>query len=201
MGSPLLQAAKEKQSIYLRNMLLDGADPDTRDEFGETALTWAAQLGHTPIVKDLLAAGADVDAWGSLFNATPLILASRGGFRGIVALLAVHGELDARDGRGATALMRAIERPDDLIKPPRKILAILKILIDLGADPNLQDNDGFTALMWAVHWGNPDAVRFLAERGADLHVANQDGDTALTLADSEGDTEMVYLLHELGAAR
>lgn len=201
MGSPLLQAAKENQSIHLRNLLLDGADPETRDEFGETALTWAAQLGHTAVVKDLLAAGADIEARGRLFQAPALLLAARGGFRGIVALLAVQGDLAARDLHGATALMRAIERPDNLIKPPRKILAILKLLLDLGADPNLQDNDGFTALMWAVHWGNAEAVRLLVANGADLHTASSDGTTALSLADSEGDTEMVRLLHELGAVR
>ena len=57
MVGNFIQAAKEKQSIHLRNLLLDGADPNERDEYNETALTWAAQLGHTPIVP-----GADASS-------------------------------------------------------------------------------------------------------------------------------------------
>ena len=199
MGERVIQVAKEKQSLQLRNLLLDGADPNAVDEFGETALNWAAQLGHTPIVKDLLAAGAIVDTTGRLFGATALILAARGGFRGIVSLLAVHADLDARDQKGATALMRAVERPDILIKPLRKVNYIVNTLLQLGADPNVQDEEGYTALMWAVHWGNKDAVRLLVSHGAGLYLQNAAGDTALDIADGRGDTDMVEFLHEVGA--
>lgn len=200
MAVQFIQVAKTKQSLQLRNLLLDGADPNMQDDYGESALNWAAQLGHTPIVKDLLAAGADVETRGRLFGAPPLILAARGGFRGIVSLLAVHADLDAADLKGATALMRAVERPDSLIKPPRKINYIVKTLLEQGADPDRQDGEGYTALMWAVHWGNKDAVRLLIAYGASFTHQNLSGETALDIADGNGDTEMVELLHELGAA-
>ena len=199
MASHFIQVAKDKNSLRLRDLILDGADPNSRDDFGEAAMNWAAQLGHTSIVKDLLAAGAEVEVSGHLFGATPLVLAARGGFRGIVALLSVHADLDARDQRGATALMRAVERPDSLIKPPRKISHIVKTLLSQGANPDVQDNEGYSALMWAVHWGNTDVVRLLVEAGADMSLTNAKGDTALDLADGKGDIDMVDFLHQLGA--
>ena len=199
MGLQFIKVAKDKQSIQLRNLLLDGADPNTHDDFGETALNWASQLGHTPIVKDLLAAGADVEIIGRFFGASPLILAARGGFRGIVSLLAVHADLNAKDLKGATALMRAVERPDSLIKPIRKINYIVKTLLNEGADPNIQDNEGYSALMWAVHWGNKDAIELLVEHGADMSLKNDEGESALSIADSNGDKDMVEFLHQIRA--
>jgi ankyrin repeat protein len=193
----VIHLAKQKNSLALRNLLLDGADPNLRDVNSETAFTWAAHLGFTPIVKDLLAAGADYEARGSLFQATPLLLAAAGAYHGIVALLAVHANLDAQDSQGATALMRAIERPDDKIKPPRKINETLRTLLDSGANPNLPDHEGYTPLMWAVRWRNPEAARLLLAAGADPAAATPVGETARSLADGLGDTETLALLNAL----
>ena len=197
MSTLLFEAVKANQSLQLRTLLQEGADPDARDETGETPLTWAAHLGHTAVVKHLLAAGVDVEAVGRRFKAPPLVLAARIGARGVVALLAVHADLDAQDAAGATALMRAVERPEDLVKPQRQIAAIIRTLLDLGAVPDIKDFEGNTALMWAVRWDNAEAVRLLAAAGADLTVRNHAGESALDLADAEGDTEMLRLIRDL----
>ena len=197
MDLTIFEAVKANQSPRLRTLLQNGVTPNARDETGETPLTWAANLGHTAVVKDLLAAGADVDAAGHRFHSPPLILAARRGARGIVALLSVHADLDAQDSAGTTALMRAVERPEDLVKPQRRIAAIVQTLLDQGADPDIQDNAGNTALMWAVRWGNPEAIRLLAAVGADLSIRNRAGETALQIADAKGYKEMVKLLRDL----
>lgn len=196
MSLSILQAAKDKKSELLRLLIQNGADPNERDENGETAFTWAAHLGHTPIVKDLLAAGADQETRGNLFQATPVILAARGGFRGIVALLAVLSDLDAQDEKGATALMRAVEGVDEQVKPPRKILATVKTLIESGASLDVQDQEGYTALMWAVRWENYEVARLLRDAGADKTLRNKRGETAVEIADKLGDVEMVRLLND-----
>jgi hypothetical protein len=93
--------------------------------------------------------------------------------------------------------MRAVERPEDLVKPQRRIAAMVQTLLDQDVDPDIQDNAGNTALMWAVRWGNPEAIRLLAAAGADLSIRNRAGETALQIADAKGYKEMVKLLRDL----
>jgi len=194
----LIQAAIHGNSPGVRQLLLRGAHPDTQDSYGETALTWAAHLGHTDVVKDLLAAGANREARGSILKGTPLLLAARGGYRGIVALLAVFAKLNIYDSRGASALMLAIEQPDEIVKPQRRILGILETLIRAGIDLDLQDYEGNTALMWAIRRRNLDALRLLLSSGANPHLKNDAGQTALQIADESGDTEIVQIFHTAG---
>lgn len=195
--SPLIQDAKDKRVREVQRRLVEGMHPDSRDTNGETALTWAAQLGHTAVVKDLLAAGADLEVRGNLFGATPLLLAARGGHRGIVALLAVRGDVNARDDQGATALMAAVDRTGGLIKPQSRVLSILQTLIEAGTDLDAQDLEGETAIMWAVRARNMEALELLLEAGADAHIENLHGETAVDIADGRGDVEMVNLIHKL----
>ena len=164
--APLIDAAIQGNSFLVRQLLQQGSHPDARDEHRETALNWAAHLGHTAVVKDLLAAGADRESVGNFLRATPLILAAQGRHRGIVALLAVLSDVNSRNQRGATALMVAVEQPDAALKPQRRILAILETLINAGADVNLQDHEGKSALTWARQWGNEDAIQLLLSAGA-----------------------------------
>ncbi len=192
----LIDAAMKGASLLVRNLIQQGAPPDTRDEHGETAFTWAAYLGHTAVVKDLLAAGADQEAVGSYLRATPLALAAQGGHRGIVALLAVFSNLDARDYRGATALMLAVEQKTVMFKPQHRIEAILNTLIASGADLNLQDHQGNTALMWAIKGGNIEAVRLFLTAGANSHLRNHDGQNALEFAQHQGRMEIAKILKD-----
>lgn len=198
MEQKLIHVAVTGDSIGVRHLLQAGISPDESDAYGETALTWAAHLGHTDVVKDLLAAGADRDVRGRMFNATPLLLAARGGHRGIVALLAVLSRLDTHDKRGATAIMLAIEQPEGMIKPQRRILGILETLIQSGADLNLRDYQGDTALIWAVRWKNLEAARLLLSAGADPSIKNDAGQTALQIADESGYTDFVKVLQKMG---
>ena len=60
----------------------------------------------------------------------------------------------------------------------------VQCLLDIGANVNYQDDDdnGFTALMWAVLINNIDIIRQLLQAGADVHIQDKDGATALILA-------------------
>ena len=195
---PLIQATIDGNSPRVRQLLQQGTHPDICDSHGETALTWAAHLGHTDVVKDLLAAGANREARGSILKGTPLLLAACGGHRGIVALLAVFAKLNVHDSRGASALMLAIEQPDGIVKPQRRILGILGTLINAGIDLDLQDYEGNTALMWAIRWRNLDALRLLLSSGANPYLKNDAGQTALQIADESGDKDIVQILHTAG---
>ena len=194
MSRALIEAAKLGESQRFQKLLLQGELPDTCDPYGETSLTWAAHLGRTAIVKDLLAAGANIEIRGNLFCMTPLLLAARGGHRGIVALLSVQADLDAQDAYGATALMLAVEKYEPRLKPQHRILTIINNLLDAGANPNQQDFNGDTALMWAVRWQNLEAVEMLLAHGVDTSIQNRRGWTADELADARGQTELSRLI-------
>jgi hypothetical protein len=54
-----------------------------------------------------------------------------------------------------------------------------RLLIDAGADLNLQNNDGSTPLHTAAFFCRPDIVKLLLDKGADKTIKNKYGNTAL----------------------
>ncbi len=72
-------------------------------------------------------------------------------------------------------------------------------LLETGADVNLAQADGATALHWAAYHGNVSLAGLLLEAGADASAANRNGSTPLWLAASHGDAVMVEALLEGGA--
>ncbi len=76
---------------------------------------------------------------------------------------------------------------------------IMLLLLEKGADPNVRDADGETALMLAIRAGSTELVRLLLDNGADLNTRdNHRGNTALILAVRAGSTEVMRLLLEKG---
>jgi ankyrin repeat protein len=56
----LVNAAFENNTVKLLALLDEGVEVNQRDEYGSTALHWAAQHGSVEMVKVLLSRGADV---------------------------------------------------------------------------------------------------------------------------------------------
>ena len=70
-------------------------------------------------------------------------------------------------------------------------------LVQSGADVNVRDESGATALMYASIYASPVEMRLLMDRGADVHAANTLGSTALMWA--AYDADRVALLLDRGA--
>ena len=66
------------------------------------------------------------------------------------------------------------------------------LLLSRGARVNAQDNEGHTALEYALVWKRRGVIRMLLAHGADAFIRNGSGNNAFT--QSEGDPEMKKLL-------
>jgi uncharacterized protein len=72
-------------------------------------------------------------------------------------------------------------------------------LLGEGADVNLAQADGATALHWAAYYGDADLASQLIAAGANVSAANREGSTPLWLASSRGDAVMIEKLLAGGA--
>ncbi len=68
----------------LTQLLVEGLDPNTRDDGDVSMLEHACESGHLAVAKKLLAAGASMDG-------IPLVYAAQGGSLDCVKLLLDHG--------------------------------------------------------------------------------------------------------------
>ena len=70
----------------------------------------------------------------------------------------------------------------------------LQVIIT-GADVNVQNADGSTALIWASRDGKTEIVRLLLKAGANVDIQDASGLTAIQLAIIGRHTEIVELLN------
>ena len=98
--------------------------------------------------------------------------------------------VDARDGKGNTALIIAISRGDS---------DWTGFLLNKGADPNLQGAAGETPLIAASRIGFQDAAEWLLNLGAKVDGTNRQGETPLIIAVQLRQVQMVRFLLEHGA--
>ncbi len=87
------------------------------------------------------------------------------------------------------------EDPDDRDNPEHTLL----ILIKAGANLNLQNHEGQTALIQAVKSGSLYRTRALIKAGADLDLKDNAGKTALQYATERDLEDIEDLLLESGA--
>ncbi len=77
--------------------------------------------------------------------------------------------------------------------------ALVKTLLDKGADGNAAANSGVTPLMCASYTGRTSIVEMLLQKGVDPNAAAKDGETALIKASCKGQVDVVKLLLDKGA--
>ena len=155
--SLLFKAVQENNEAAVEFLLNQGADVHAVEDIqGSTPLLMAVNLGHAPITRLLLHAGADPEIKG-VFGQTPLIRSVIEGHHDLLALLLEYGVItDRRDDSGNSALMHAIE--DNQIE-------MAKSLIFAGADTSLKNSSGMTLLQIAQSMNHLELVHFLQQTG------------------------------------
>ena len=71
---------------------------------------------------------------------------------------------------------------------------VIKELVRAGADVNMADNNGNTALYHALRYGNQEAARFLIKKGADYNRSNNQGITPMQVAVEKGYDTVLELM-------
>lgn len=96
------------------------------------------------------------------------------------------------------AYMNYSDRETIKSKEEKRVVAA-KLLLEKGADINLKDEHGWTALLWASWTGFPEIVSILLEKGSDVNTVDAQGHTPLTTASLRGNDKVVNILLEKGA--
>jgi ankyrin repeat protein len=189
----------DKRSVAL--LLEKGAEVNSRDRQGNTALHYAAEIARRDVVETIIASGADV----SLQNTnglTPLHMAARGAIcsyrrpgyptdrAGTVrALLAGGAETAVENEFGETVLDLALQKG-------RK--DIVKVLVSAGAKLGPRSRYSRMSIHAAVSTGKEEIVEALIASGADVNTQDAEGRTPLEAAWYMG-FGMIDLLVEKGA--
>ena len=238
--TPLLYAARDGRTEIARMLLAAGAKVNQAEANGESPLLVAINNGQTELAQVLLEQGADpnaTDGFGraplwSAVDYRNLDAAEGSGTNGVnreLVLPLIRALLD----RGANPNVQTkVEPPSrrwmmpfgarQWVNPAGQTpfvraalagdVAVMRLLLEHRADPNIPTLAGATALMSAAGIGwvprqtytEPKesilaAVRLCIENGADVNAANSKGFTALHGAAYRGLDDVVQFLIQKGA--
>lgn len=193
----LMMAINSGRVNVAETLVSEGADLNVRDNHGRTAIMYALSSVGTglalsaDLIKVMVKAGADVNLTDNT-GVTPLlearspeiakILVDAGADPNKAAAIYSAENINAGDEAGRTPLMQAAVRGNS---------PLIRALISKGAQIDLQDKKGDTALMLSVFYDhrrnllsssvsdNLEAIKALVDAGADVCIKNNDGKTAL----------------------
>ena len=172
-------------------LLRAGANVNAADDHGVTPLSRASENGSAAMVEKLLEAGGDANA-AQASGLTPLMIASRTGNVAVVeAFLARGADVSATtEQTHSTALMWAVEVPHP---------TIVRVLLDVWADPRTSTVKGFTPLMYAAENGDIEMAKTLIAAGVSVNDLSADGTHVLPFAIVRGQLPFALFLLEQGA--
>jgi ankyrin repeat protein len=232
--TPLVFAAREGDLASAKALVDAGADVNQTTEYGWTPLLTATNNRHYKLAGYLIERGANPNiankgGWTPLYLATdnrnieggdyPVPKPDMDHLEFITFLLehGAHPHARAKDNTltrtiftmqwfyeaGATPFIRAAQSSDT---------ALMRLLLDHGADPFASTDNGDTALTacGGIGWvegvtyerspkENLEAMRMLLDLGLDPNAANREGRTPLMGAALKGRTDVVQLLVDRGA--
>lgn len=171
-------------------------DQSLKSKALQQALIGAASMGHTQVVRGLLALNNEhavqIDSHDTLWGETALTAAAgRGKMEVCNSLLEVGAVVQQVNRRSVSPLFCAVRQGH---------WQIAELLLQHGADINISDKQGRTLLMVAACEGHLNTVEFLLSKGASLISMDKEGLTPLSWASLKGHKNVVQYLVEKGSA-
>jgi ankyrin repeat protein len=180
MSNEIFEAISRHDATLLSTLLVRGADPNE-------------YLDNPPFWHPLEAAIEEIERGASMTTVMRM-----------VRLLLLHGaNVNAWDReRTLTPLLKAIYFPIVGPNEPR-LTDLIRLLLEFGADPNVESDDGLTPLKYAVARQDTGLVAEMLKRGANKTINKAVGLgigwSALHLAASNLDVPIIRLLLNAGA--
>jgi len=190
----------------VRAAITSNANLELRDENGRTALAWAAAREEPQLIRELVEAGANIDACSP--EERLLIAVVLEDTRELRALIASGADIKERYGQGRRTLLGCAAEYGSS--------EVLRLLLDAGKQLELRDGQFDYLESWveaydsnfetpiydAVAGGNVENVRLLLDAGAavaDPNLAIAVGNSVLSFAVEGASADIVRLLIDAGA--
>lgn len=181
---------KELRSTQLSASLMLGQL--MRTEKIQEELLVAASNNNVYIVKELMTKGFSVNVPDDLGFSAFKYACGQGSID-VVKYIIDHGEADINhcDEKSIPPLILAAKNAQD---------AVLEHLLSGGAEPNVKDRNGRTALHIVCHSGRYEAAQKLIESGADIDSIDMKGNSAIFYGAGQNHACIVTLLMQKGAS-
>ena len=152
--TPLTMTADNRDLGCFR-ALLPKSRPDQATPHGGTALHYASGYGNIFMIRELIAAGADVNSTARGNGKTPLMAACDEWPHPYIVspLIKAGASINLRDGDGKTALAHAVD--------PLLNRGLVEMLLENGANPAIADKNGVTPIRAARSLGFENVARLM----------------------------------------
>ncbi|MBL8033257.1 MAG: ankyrin repeat domain-containing protein [Leptospiraceae bacterium] len=189
-STPLNIACDHEKPDALQILLGAGADINYKDGSGSAALHMAVFNQNARFVRLLAEAGADINIAENSGRTALHMACSLGSPEMVQLLLDLGADMELRTQEGVTCFLIAMSSGITM----KNGKAVIKLLIENGADINAVDNSGCNAIFWAVCHDALDIARLLMAGGADPHQrVTETGKNAIDRARDEGNEAFLKL--------
>lgn len=187
------QAAGDGETEIIKRYIKQGGDKDVVNNEGKTLLMEAAKTGQKNIIKLLIDSGFNVNITDRQGNNVLQISLQNKQFDAALILLESNLDVNHVNFDGQSALWMAVQRGNG---------AVVKKLIEKGADAKKSYENGFTLLMLAsyFYYFNSEIIPSLIAAGVDVNAQDDLGVTALMIAVERGYLRPVEDLVNAGAS-
>ncbi|XP_050981141.1 transient receptor potential cation channel subfamily A member 1 [Labeo rohita] len=157
---------------FLNDVLTNGADPNSADKYGQTALHEISRAWNIDVMRFFLERGADFQR-ADTFGVTPLHVAAGLDYEEMLQFLLERGaDIEARTYKDKQTPLHFAAKND--------AVGAVRMLLQNGADITVRDYKERTPLQLAANFDRSETARLLLGFGADAGVQDSDGQLCIT---------------------